>query len=721
MWKLRKISGFTLIEMAVVLLVTGLIIASTASYYGLYLKREAEKTTGVHMKAVTDQISAFRNINGRYPAPASLTLPRGNPDYGREDATVCRNVAKAPGTCENGICIKSTSRDLDPAIPGNETVRVCVGTIPFRQLNLGEEYAFDAYNSRLLYAVTENMTNDTLFKADIGGIEILKAQGTDSALADADRGSAHFVIISPGPNRAGAYTADGVQLPCPSTGAENTNCNNGPAATFRIAQTDTSSDNTAFDDKINYFIREPVPLWQMSPDAAARTQGDMILKPSGALGTKINSVNNDDPLLSKAFVNGVMRASKSMEGQKICNEGGNDCFYASALAGPLLAPNDNSGMKCPEDDPDGAGQYMVAITAGKPVCEDVISAVCPEGQVMVGKNASGIQCVTAAGPPPCINCCPSFTTSICNRPYTVPERGASGVVDVYDTNGTGGAWEYWYCNPQSQWVLAGTNYSCDDCVPVAEEFRNFGCGQGFTGDTAIYRIALSCPGYAINFLDAVGGWQGPPVSSNCQCIEETQTIGFDCPGQTGIYNASRNHVCDNYDPATNSGDYWTDWDHSAASSCPCTPGPVQQQQACPSGSGYILIEGTRSCPDGNVTGWQEVANYCSQPPTCDPSEYQEYYDSCPQGYTPNPNGTLMRQTRNCTTGGWNNPQFIFSDCIPGQPSSCAWAVSGTPQTSSAGGIGARAGTSCSNCSASGPCYTGNGPWSNYSNCTCSGG
>jgi len=262
-----------------------------------------------------------------------------------------------------------------------------------------------------------------VFKADIGGIEILKAQGTDSALAAADRGSAHFVVISHGPDRAGSYTADGVQIPCPATGAENMNCNNGPAATFRVAQMDASNDSTAFDDKVNYFIREPVPLWQMSPDAVARTQGDMILKPSGDLGTKINSADNDDPLLSKAFVNGVIRASKSLEGQKICNEGGNDCFVTSALAGPLLVPNDNSGMKCPEDDPDGTGQYMVAITGGKPVCENVISAVCPEGQVIEGrillpgdpgydsanpnKRYPKVHCVTVPfTPPPPGSACP---------------------------------------------------------------------------------------------------------------------------------------------------------------------------------------------------------------------------------------------------------------------------------------------------------------------------
>lgn len=552
---LKKISGFTLIEMAVVILVTGLIIASTTSYYGLYLKRENEKITNTNIKAVTDQVSAFRNINGRYPGPASLTLPRGNPDYGRENTTVCRNAAKAPGTCENGICIKSTSRDVDPALPGNETVRVCVGTIPFRQLNLNEEYAFDAYGGRLLYAVTENLTDDALFKADRGGIEVLKAQSNVSAFSAAEQGSAHFVILSHGANRAGSFTAEGTQLPCPATGAENTNCNNGPAATFRVAQTDMSNDNTAFDDKINYYIREPIPLWQISSDPTANAQGDMILKPTGNLGTKIDSANNSNPLPSKTFVNGIMRASKSLEGQRICDQNGANCFYASMLAGPVAAPDDNSGLKCPEDDnTGGTGTYMVGIANGEPICQNVVSASCPAGKIMTGIAADGtIKCASI-----------------------------------------------------------------------------------------------------------------PP---------------------------------------------------------PCTPGPATKQDPCPSGGpGYLLMQCTKSCPSGAMTGCTLLADYCSTPPPpgCNPASYQQYYKACPQGYKPNPNGILMRRYKICPANTWGPYNFVSSDCVPGKQSSCVWTASGTPQTSTSGKIGKKAGSPCSKCGKTGPCYTGSGPWSNYSSCSCSG-
>ncbi|HEY8190838.1 MAG TPA: prepilin-type N-terminal cleavage/methylation domain-containing protein, partial [Alphaproteobacteria bacterium] len=428
--KFKSESGFTLIEMSMVILIAGLIIGTATSYYGLYLKRENMKVTAENVTAVTNKISEFRNINGRYPAPASLTLPRGDADYGRENKTICTNVAKVPGTCENGICIKSNSRDAD-GNGTNETLRVCIGTIPFRQLNLSEKYAFDAYGSRLVYAVTEDLTDDVKFRADSGGIDMLKAQGTESALDI--QASAHFVVLSAGPDMAGGYTADGVQIPCPSTGPQNANCNTGAVAAFRVAQLNQSVGNTAFDDIVNYFIRDPAPLWQISPDANAKAQGDMIMKPTDNLGARILIQDVDQALPNKMNVNGVMRASTEMISNQICDSNGANCFNASLLAGRLdpdgnSATNDRTGgMKCPEDDTIGAtGQYMVAIEHGAPVCEDEVAFLCPDGQVMTGAvlGAGGeLECEPIGPPPPCTNCCPARDTTFCGRTYPIAAAG----------------------------------------------------------------------------------------------------------------------------------------------------------------------------------------------------------------------------------------------------------------------------------------------------------
>jgi prepilin-type N-terminal cleavage/methylation domain-containing protein len=721
----RLQSGFTLIEMAMVVLITGLILGTAASYYGLYLKRENLKETNVNVTAVTNKISEFRNINGRYPAPASLTLPRGDADYGRENKTICTNVAKAPGTCENGICIKSNSRDTD-GDGTNETLRVCVGTIPFRQLNLSEKLAFDAYGTRLLYAVTEDLTDDAKFRAGGGGIDILQAQGSDSAL-NLPR-SAHFVVLSYGPDMAGGYTADGVQIPCPAAGAENVNCSTAATASFRVAQLDQSLDNSAFDDVVNYFIRDPAPLWQISPDPTAKAQGDMIMKPTDNLGAKILVGDVDDALPNKMNVNGVLRASTEMISNQICDAAGNNCFNPSLLSGQILDPDTGTrtgGMKCPDDDPDGTGQYMVAIESGRPVCENEIAFLCPDGQVMAGTQigAGGqIECtVMGPAPPPCTNCCPAQDTTFCGRTYTIPASGFFASLDIYDTGGTGGAWEHWYCNNTGVWQMTSNNYACG-CTPDPEFLSTQSCGTGFSGTNVVYRMSKTCPGSVLNFLDAQAG-HAIPVSNGCVCQESTETTMMSCANGTVLFPATRQHVCDNYDPSRHGGDYWTPWSYTLPPECACTPETVTSTQACPGGqAGYIAMEGTRTCPDGNVTGWHEVGNYCGTLPPCNPNETQQQYQSCPTGYAANPNGITVQRQRDCSTGGWTSWTQIASDCIAGPPVSCKWGGGTLLNSTPSGALsGNRRNSSCACGTSPATCYEGSSSSAyNYANCSCGG-
>lgn len=714
----NKRGGFTLIEMSLSLLIVGLIFASGANYYSLYQKREDARITSESITAVTAKLSEFRNINGRYPAPASLTLQRGDADYGRENKTVCTDVAKVPGTCQNGVCIKSNTR----TIAGTPTVlRVCMGTIPFRQLNLDENQAFDAYGSRLVYAVTESMTNDITFKGDQGGIEILKATGTDSALSVP--ASAHFIVISPGPNRAGGYTADAVQMPCPAAGSdENANCNTAAPAVFRAAQTSTANNTAQFDDTVNYFIKDPVPLWQISSDPTAKAQGDMIMKPANDMGVRIKPEDAAQTMPDKTYINGVARATDKVVSTEMCDGSGGDCFGARLLAGPLNNPNDNSGIKCPDDDPDGTGTYMVAIDHGRPVCEDEIAYVCPPGQVMTGSSAvvnGRIECTGVAAPPSCVNCCPARQTTFCGNTYTVPDTPLGVALDVYDTNGNGGAWEQWYCNNLGTWVLASSNYTCS-CVPVASTQRSFPCGSGLSGTGYTYNVEIVCPGNAIRFLDVVAG-TAIPVSGSCTCNPGTESVLFDCPGNTGTFLATHTHDCTYFNPATGVGDVWSPWDFSASASCPCTPGPVTTTVPCPGGSGTIVMEGTRTCPGAAVTGWHEISNTCSPSDPCDPSQFEDSGpQACPQGYNPNPTGIISRHYRDCTTGGWQPWSPIYNDCVPGAPTNYKWGggtqlnFSPQPALSSV-----PRGSPCTFGSSPTACYEGgtNSAY-NYSNCTC---
>ena len=78
-------SGFTLIEMAIVILILGVGIAAFVPLYNVHLKKERVEATQKHVEMATEAIGHFRSLYGRYPCPASLTDDRDDSSYGRED------------------------------------------------------------------------------------------------------------------------------------------------------------------------------------------------------------------------------------------------------------------------------------------------------------------------------------------------------------------------------------------------------------------------------------------------------------------------------------------------------------------------------------------------------------------------------------------------------------------------------------------------------------
>ena len=202
--------GFTLIEMAIVIMLLGLIIASAAPAYKLYLNHKATEETQANIEQITAAIGAFREINGRYPCPASLTAQRNDTAYGREDCRDYRTTIPA-GTCDTatGFCRQQSqaSRIIeykDPFIPAHPTItgqvpNIRLGAVPFRELNLTEKNAYDGYDNRIEYAVTENLMNDVTFRPDGGGIEVVDNSAPPQSLL-VPSASAHFMVLSHGKN-----------------------------------------------------------------------------------------------------------------------------------------------------------------------------------------------------------------------------------------------------------------------------------------------------------------------------------------------------------------------------------------------------------------------------------------------------------------------------------------------------------------------------------------
>lgn len=84
------IRGYTLIELAVVMTVTGILVASFTSAYNLYMQQQMRMKTEQNASMVTSSLSNFLIQKGRYPCPARADAHRDEADYGME--TECNPV-----------------------------------------------------------------------------------------------------------------------------------------------------------------------------------------------------------------------------------------------------------------------------------------------------------------------------------------------------------------------------------------------------------------------------------------------------------------------------------------------------------------------------------------------------------------------------------------------------------------------------------------------------
>ena len=79
-WGKKGTSGFTLVELSVVILILGTIIALIATGYNNYQIRKNLETNQNRITAASEKIYEFRKIHGFYPCPAPLNAQRDNAD-----------------------------------------------------------------------------------------------------------------------------------------------------------------------------------------------------------------------------------------------------------------------------------------------------------------------------------------------------------------------------------------------------------------------------------------------------------------------------------------------------------------------------------------------------------------------------------------------------------------------------------------------------------------
>jgi prepilin-type N-terminal cleavage/methylation domain-containing protein len=139
---MRK-TGFTLIEMAIVLVIIGLVLGTVMGALSALRSSAALTTTASREATIKTALSSFVAQNYRLPCPANPALTSGQAGYGMEAYTL------AAGT--NAIVCSV-----------NPVSTTYVGGLPWGSLGLTDEMGTDGYGNRYTYAVSKLATTTVL-------------------------------------------------------------------------------------------------------------------------------------------------------------------------------------------------------------------------------------------------------------------------------------------------------------------------------------------------------------------------------------------------------------------------------------------------------------------------------------------------------------------------------------------------------------------------------
>ncbi|MGZ9097312.1 MAG: hypothetical protein ACXW30_03330 [Micavibrio sp.] len=588
LWK--RNDGYNLLQMAIALLIIGVLSIPLGGLYFLYEKNRKIDETHRNVESAMNAVQGFRKMDGYFPCPAPLNVDRSDPTYG--NPTNCRSgtiAALTPGTCADGVCVENSVR----ATLTNR--RVLVGAIPFRLMQIEEDDTIDAYGSRLVYAVTESLTDEATFNEANGAIAV--RDGNGQALTSPD-GAAAYLVLSPGANRVGAYSVGGaLGQPCGGAGLELENCNIGFASGtasspdsiyVSVLQSDAPGAGR-FDDVISYFSEIHDPVWRRTtanPEDIQDLSSQNVGIGTSAPATALEISSTGDSL--RAY--GTNGTDGKVMVDLVCDQAGTNCFDPAMIGGDVLT---GDGMECP------IGQYMTGIENGAPKCDDIAVKCTPALPVLVGIDPSTGAPVCRAVP--LAGCGARPVTACTANDITLPAAGDTFVTGNY---AAGACRTVRYRCNAGTWGVFSASGQCS-FTPTTTTTTGIACGPGYTG-TYTTTTTTTCLG---------GNTTTSTAPSDCTCVGGTVNETVACNTLPGFsaYGGNATRVV-TYTPPSCAAAAGP-WDTSA---CTCTvPSPSTRWVsigACPPGYSGGPIEKEQNF-DSASCGWVDTGNI-NNPCTC---------------------------------------------------------------------------------------------------------
>lgn len=340
--------GISLIEIAIALIVIGLIIIPLTELYRLQQLRIMKSANNDIVEKIAQSLNKFAQQNERLPFPANPTLNTGDVNNGTEmvipTGTACTAVTGVK--CIAGA--RDTAADADTVADS-----VLIGSVPFKALKLDDEEALDYYGMKITYSVSRYLTASGTFKNSYGVIQVLNQNGGNINDGTATSGNILYALVSAGPDRKGVYTPAGVLNPCTDVGLDQENCFTATMnSVFRGRQsvTPTGALQTAlsqdlqigtgalhYDDVVKFATSTANQIWSAQTTATGvenliktSTQRVGINTPASTVPGTLLQVNGN--VKTKDMIIG----SAAMVGS-VCESGSANCFEMRNIVAPTTA------------------------------------------------------------------------------------------------------------------------------------------------------------------------------------------------------------------------------------------------------------------------------------------------------------------------------------------------------------------------------------------------
>jgi len=213
------IRAFSLMELAMVVLVLGLLAAAGLRYSAARLDSDNLATTNNNLDVVEQALLNYRIAYGRLPCPAPITDAENTASFGTEFDNSTAGIGS--GNCSFTV---SGSEFTD----GSNTY---YGAVPTKTLQLPDKYAYDAWGKKILYVIDKRITAYNAFltypisNSSIGSIQIQDSCGSATLPActgNTITSNAIYSLVSFGKDGHGGY----VRNPSATALAYNAGANN---------------------------------------------------------------------------------------------------------------------------------------------------------------------------------------------------------------------------------------------------------------------------------------------------------------------------------------------------------------------------------------------------------------------------------------------------------------------------------------------------------------